>query len=170
MVVGEGKRLIKAFGDSLGSWLPPPFSLTSGNNVRLCNENAHDALEALLQRQYTGQSSVTVHAGDHIIYLTRIERGLFHKYVHGLSVIVLCHRVPAIDLKPRLADYARSVHLTPAEHRVLTRILAGNSIRDIAAEAGLSKETIRTQAKSVYAKCGTPNRSIILRQVLNLPI
>lgn len=138
--------------------------------MRLHDKNADDALETLLNRRYMGPLTVSVISENYRISLTRIERGMVHQYLHGPSVVVLHHRFLARDLEESYINYARSIKLTRAEYRVFLQLIRGKSISEIASEAGLSKETIRTQSKSLYAKCGTPNKSIILREALKLPI
>jgi DNA-binding CsgD family transcriptional regulator len=53
------------------------------------------------------------------------------------------------------ADLWVRFHLTEAERRLATCISSGTSLRDSAAQLGISYETARNQLKAVFAKTGT---------------
>jgi DNA-binding CsgD family transcriptional regulator len=59
--------------------------------------------------------------------------------------------------------FSKAYGLTAAETRALTGILAGKSVDEIADAAALSRETIRSQMKSLYAKTGTKGQLELLR-------
>lgn len=59
--------------------------------------------------------------------------------------------------------------LTPAEARVAHAIADGDSIDSFAQRAGMSRETVRTHLKSVFAKTGT-RRQVDLVRVLASPL
>jgi len=50
------------------------------------------------------------------------------------------------------------MNLTPRESEVLSAIVAGKTNKQIAAEHGVSKHTIRTQLQMLSAKVGTCSR------------
>ncbi len=49
--------------------------------------------------------------------------------------------------------------LTPAESRIASKLIDGQSIEGIALAMGLSKETVRTHSKRVYNKTGSRNQA-----------
>ena len=55
--------------------------------------------------------------------------------------------------------------LTAAETRALRGLFSGKSVDVIAADAGLSRETIRSQVKSLYAKANVRSHVELLRLV-----
>lgn len=59
-----------------------------------------------------------------------------------------------------------SMHsLTAAEARALNGLIGGRSADEIAAEAGLSRETIRSQIKSLYAKTNAGSQIELIRMI-----
>ncbi len=71
--------------------------------------------------------------------------------------------------EPDLAVLRELFSLTPAEARVAGKLVVGRSVEEIASEAGISVETVRTQIKRVLSKTGTDRQgkliSLILRSV-----
>ena len=65
--------------------------------------------------------------------------------------------------------FARSVHLTPAETRVLERLCSGVRPTLIATHQGVAVSTVRTQIGSIRAKTGAASISELVRQVAVLP-
>lgn len=59
--------------------------------------------------------------------------------------------------------------LTPAELRAVRGVLEGRTIDEMARDAGRSRETIRSQLKSVCSKTGSAGRIELLR-LLNGPL
>jgi DNA-binding CsgD family transcriptional regulator/PAS domain-containing protein len=60
--------------------------------------------------------------------------------------------------------------LTPAEADVCWRLGNGDSVEQIADELGVSRETVRSQLKRVFAKTGTHRQAELLRLVLAGPV
>jgi DNA-binding CsgD family transcriptional regulator len=58
--------------------------------------------------------------------------------------------------------------LSPAEIRAAQGLLAGKSIDDLAADLGLSRETIRSQVKAVLAKTGTSRQADLMALLSNV--
>jgi len=52
--------------------------------------------------------------------------------------------------------------LTPAEHRIVVRSLSGHTVTTIAAELGLSVDTVRTHVRHIYSKVGVGSREELL--------
>ncbi len=64
-----------------------------------------------------------------------------------------------------LRDFSNRYMLTAAETRALRGLFSGKSVDGIAADAGLSRETIRSQVKSLYAKANVRSHVELLRLV-----
>lgn len=58
-----------------------------------------------------------------------------------------------------------SFGLTPAEVELVRKLMAGETLREIAARTGRSAHTVRNQAKSVLAKTGAPGQVDLIRLV-----
>lgn len=58
--------------------------------------------------------------------------------------------------------------LTPAEARVTAKLAGGASLKEIAAEFGLSHETVRTQIKSVFCKTDTHRQTDLVALIFSL--
>ena len=61
---------------------------------------------------------------------------------------------------------ARDYGLTPAEARLVSGLVQGKRLREIASEVGVSMNTIRTQLKSVFRKTDTHRQVDLVRMAL----
>jgi DNA-binding CsgD family transcriptional regulator len=59
--------------------------------------------------------------------------------------------------------------LTPAEADLAADLLAGLSVREIAADSGRSIATVRTHLASLLGKAGTARQSDLVRLLMRLP-
>lgn len=59
--------------------------------------------------------------------------------------------------------------LTPSEARLTAELAEGNSMQEIAARHELSKETLRSQLRSVFDKTGTRRQAELIRRILTSP-
>jgi DNA-binding CsgD family transcriptional regulator len=98
--------------------------------------------------------------------------------VQASGVVPLGVSLPAVTVlivdrdsqsEPDLAVLRELFSLTPAEARVAGKLVVGRSVEEIASEAGISIETVRTQIKRVLSKTGTDRQgkliSLILRSI-----
>ncbi len=60
--------------------------------------------------------------------------------------------------------------LTPAEARVVERVVAGKSVAEIVEELGLSQYTVRQHLSVAFEKTGTKRQSQLVKRVLSTPI
>jgi DNA-binding CsgD family transcriptional regulator len=81
----------------------------------------------------------------------------------GGVVLVIGPRRRSID-----RDLLRALGLTPAEIEVALGMLAGRSSDMLAAERAVSRETIRTQQKSLYAKLNVSGRAELIARLAGL--
>ncbi|MGK9337336.1 helix-turn-helix transcriptional regulator [Sinorhizobium meliloti] len=80
-----------------------------------------------------------------------------HEFLEGPRVAILLKPLSASE---KLASYA----LSAREGEVAKAILVGKSVQQIADECDLSRETIRTQLKSVFAKLGVASQIELVRK------
>ena len=97
--------------------------------------------------------------------LVQIRKDRFSAFFEGPTVIILMesntgNRAPDIHL------FAQAYGLTEAETRCLSGLVAGKRIDEIAGGAMRSRETIRTQLKSLYAKTGAGSQAEIVLMVV----
>jgi DNA-binding CsgD family transcriptional regulator len=77
--------------------------------------------------------------------------------------------VAAVFVNPKVDDaasaqaVATTYGLTPAETRVLTRVLTGSTVAEAAADLGIAPTTARTHLDSIFAKTGVSRLSQLIR-------
>jgi DNA-binding CsgD family transcriptional regulator len=77
--------------------------------------------------------------------------------------------VAAVFVNPRVDDaasaqaVARAFGPTPAETRVLTRVLTGSTVAESAADLGIAATTARTHLDRIFAKTGVSRQSELIR-------
>lgn len=132
----------------------------TNSSLRFCCERAKLALNSMLRRDYTGPytSEHAVHGTR--VTLVRMVNSELAYLLHGPSVAVLFE---AFSGRSNSASViAAAYKLTEAETRCLRGLLAGASIHEIAEKSGRSRETIRTQVKSLYTKLGVSSHIELL--------
>lgn len=102
---------------------------------------------------YDGNSPAVIH----VIPLKRDARDIFTA-AHGLVVVNPIDRreVPSAEILHGLFD------LSPAETRVARAFVAEKGIDAVAAALGLSRETVRTHLKALFAKTGRDSQTALL--------
>ena len=58
---------------------------------------------------------------------------------------------------------ARLYGLTPAECRFTAALLSGQSLTEYGERAGLTRNTLKTELRSLFAKTGTARQSELIR-------
>lgn len=81
------------------------------------------------------------------------------------SVVVLIEQ-PAQRAQPPLSEFTRTHGLSPAETGIASRLVRGMSLRQAAAELGISDNTARSHLKHVFAKTGARRQSDLVRRAL----
>jgi DNA-binding CsgD family transcriptional regulator len=90
----------------------------------------------------------------HLVPIKRQARDIFSGAIFLLIVTPLAApQAPSSDILHGLFD------LSPAEARTARGLVEGKSVDEIALANGLSRETIRTQIKSVLSKTGMRRQS-----------
>ena len=135
----------------------------AAGRLRLPLADAQAALRAMCERRYDGaQSQVFAGAGLKLT-LVKISQGGVIDMFDDCGVAVMVSALGGIGAHMDPDAIARAYGLTPAEKRVLEGVLAGRTTDEIARAAGRSRETIRSQLKSIYAKTGSMGRADLLR-------
>lgn len=91
------------------------------------------------------------------ITMVRMQSDKLREFLAGPSVALLLKPLPAADCLSRYA-------LSAKEADVAKAIVGGKTINQIADERGLSRETVRTQLKSVFGKLGVTSQIELVRK------
>lgn len=158
-LVGQDGRLRHATSPDPA---PDLMRVTAGR-LTLTEPEAQDLLRLMLRSDYTGPWR-RVHRGQKgLLSLVRHLPDPLTRLFAGPTVSVTVDRARAGQSLARRDDMLARLALTPAERRVVAAILTGHSVSEIADAAGLSRETIRSQLKSIYAKTGVNTQAGLVR-------
>lgn len=110
-----------------------------------------------------------------IVRLMREGGRVLHAFVAPLRAVdrqgdmpvVITLRDPEAAWELPEAELGRLFGLTPAEARVVTGLVKGNTLREIAAEHGLSPNTVRNQLAQAFQKTGTARQSELVALALS---
>ncbi|RNI18655.1 helix-turn-helix transcriptional regulator [Paracoccus pantotrophus] len=133
--------------------------------VGLVDQTADDCLGEMLSRNSAARKRAEFRTTQATITMVRINRDELSELLLGPCVmLVVDPGLHGFDLEQK-RDRLRLAHdLTAAEGRVLGGLLRGFNRRQIAAAAGLSHETVRTQQKALFVKTGVNSQT----QLVNL--
>jgi DNA-binding CsgD family transcriptional regulator/PAS domain-containing protein len=88
--------------------------------------------------------------------------------VHGTALIIFSNPEARADVPERLLTQMLGV--SPAEGRLITALVAGQSINEYAEAVGVSKNTVKTQMRQIFNKTGYNRYSDIVRAVAANPL
>ncbi|MDW9414223.1 hypothetical protein GOB15_07075 [Sinorhizobium meliloti] len=128
--------------------------------VVFAQSSLQEVLKAACRRLSTGavrRSELDASGGRFEITIVRMQSDTMREFLAGPFVAILLKPLSTSQL---LATYA----LSAREAEVAKAIIAGKSIQQIAEERGLSRETVRTQLKSVFAKLGVDSQADLVRK------
>ncbi|MHC2020291.1 helix-turn-helix transcriptional regulator [Methylobacterium sp. CM6247] len=122
-------------------------------------------LNGMLERKYAGPKVVSQFSHKTKLTFILVNKDCVSLYFEGPTVIVLMEQLGrgATAFDPQLVSLVYG--LTKAETRAVSGIATGKSVDQIAQDASLSRETIRAQMKSLYAKTGASSEADILRLI-----
>jgi DNA-binding CsgD family transcriptional regulator len=176
VLLGDGRVIAtNPLFEGLGSQI---VSTTASGKIALAHARADarlsEAIEKLNSPRFqSGSKSIAVPSQDgnaamivHLIPARRSAPDIFGKAMGILVITPLgAAQTLPLDLLNGLFD------LSPAEARAANGLLEGKTIDDLAAEFGLSRETIRSQVKAVLAKTGTKRQPelVSLLATIRLP-
>ncbi|RWR08166.1 helix-turn-helix transcriptional regulator [Paenirhodobacter populi] len=164
VVVGNGRR-IRTCSDLARRMFGRDVGLDPAGRLRLSDPMAQSLLGAMLTRRYDGPAHQRLMVGDMLVTLIRMEGERERSIFEGPGVCLTMEPMTGAGRFFDLDQFSRSYGLTGSEVRALTGLIAGKSIADIAREAGRSRETIRTQVKSLYSKTGARGEADLLRLI-----
>ena len=87
-------------------------------------------------------------------------KNLLHKeLLQTIRTIHSGHRAMSPDVAAQVAEHAGDEGLTPKEIEVLRLIGTGNANKEIAAQLGISEETVKSRVKNILDKLGANDRT-----------
>jgi DNA-binding CsgD family transcriptional regulator len=137
------------------------------------NELLTKAIENLNSDQFQfGARSIAVPSDDEneaiILHLIPVRRSAHDVFGPAMAILMVTplgsSQALPDDLLNGLFD------LSPAEIRAANGLLEGKTVDDIASSFSLSRETIRTQVKAVFAKTGTKRQSDLVSLLANVGV
>ena len=84
--------------------------------------------------------------------------------------IMLLVRAPGHFRAPSAAQLARQLPLTPAEIALAMQLTAGRTIEEAAAALGVSRNTVRNQLATIFAKLGVKRQAELVRLILEIGV
>ncbi|KAA0970701.1 helix-turn-helix transcriptional regulator [Aureimonas fodinaquatilis] len=140
-----------------------PAGITPVGRLRFRDSVLQSALQVLLQRGSLNTRTCSFNSGGRNIRLIRIGAGTAADYFAGPMVAMLIENEPVPLLPANVQHVAATYSLTSAETRVFAAIAAGSSVSTIARDAGLSRETVRSQLKAIFSKVGIHSQKDLVR-------
>ncbi|MGB3390162.1 MAG: helix-turn-helix transcriptional regulator [Pseudaminobacter sp.] len=124
---------------------------------------ANALLKQMLSRHYNSNLVECLTIGSNKLTFIRWIQDDVREYFAGPTVAILIEPTSARSRPPDIDELVRRFRLSPSERRVFAGIVAGKRVYEIADEAGIGRETVRTQLKDVYAKTGVNSQSALVR-------
>ena len=163
-VLGANGRVLSA--NSLLEEMHRQFIPAAGGRLAISHQPAQEIFQAAIGNSARDGAnaqtcSIPIPATEdsaacvvHLLPVLRQARDIFNGASTLLVVTSLTNpKAPPAQVLSGLFD------LSPAEARVARGLVEGNSIEDIAKATNLSRETIRTQLKFIFAKTGTKRQA-----------
>lgn len=167
IVLGEG-AVPKHISDSAKSIMEDGRLMrASGSRLMLQHADGDALMRSMATRFYRGRKSASFLCDRHRITLVSIETDAATLYFEGPSVLVLIEPLLRNATEASLEALRLAFGISRGEARVMTGLVDGLTVNEIAALHGVSSETVKTQTKSVYAKCGVTGKADLMR-MLNL--
>jgi DNA-binding CsgD family transcriptional regulator len=141
-------------------------------NDASANELLRAALPALGTGSATAVNSFALRGGNgqaamvaHLVPIRRAAHDIFARsYALLIVTPVTARRSPPVELLRSLFD------LTPSEARVARSLAAGDSLDDIAANGGVSRNTVRSQLQQVLEKMGCSRQAEVTALLSNVAL
>lgn len=144
-----------------------PLRTGASGRVGFRNPVVQDAFQLALRRSIAGTRTAKLVDGDtEITFVNSAKDYGSSIFLGGTVAILMADREK--KAAPDTARIASAYRLTQAETRVLEGILAGQRPAKIAASAGVSTETVRSQLKAIFGKTGTSGQTGLIRLATGL--
>ncbi|PQA71965.1 helix-turn-helix transcriptional regulator [Brucella oryzae] len=155
-------RIISMVASEMIENISPLRTLADGK-IRFRQSEIQAASDLMLKRSYDGPEILDFYSHGTKLTLIHLKKERHFLYFEGPHIIVLLKQFKARSTHYDQKLFGAAFKLSRGEMRALAGIVDGQSINEIALEADRSKETIRSQFKSLYSKTGTRGEADILR-------
>lgn len=144
-----------------------------GYLVTVSPKSTAELRKALTEAEARAPAGSDVTAGRHLI----IPRGLGRLPLIAVvfpvgsrdddgddaPAVAMLVKDPQSEPLDNLTDFARAYRLTRAEARLFCQLRAGNGLLEAAASLGVTKNTVRTHMRNIYAKVGMHRQADLIR-------
>lgn len=137
----------------------------ASSRLQIRDRELAEIVSAMMKEVCPKKGSIDYYTPGLKITLLRPEQDNMEALFNGAQLIVL---ITGIASQPPRFDrklLAQAFGLTAAEMRAVDGLVAGRSAAEMASAAGLSRETIRAQIRSLYAKTGSHSQADIIRLI-----
>jgi DNA-binding CsgD family transcriptional regulator len=132
------------------------------------NQLLHDTLHRLSRSPTADLQSIPIPASEEhpalVVHVLPLRRAAFDVFSGATALLVVtpveAPAAPTTGVLQALFD------LSPAEARVAQGVAQGSSLDELAGLLGVSKETLRTQLRGVFAKTGTARQAELVALLL----
>lgn len=168
VVFVEQRRFVRSASDVARAMMEEGcgISISPVGRIMFSDDNATDQLDLLLKRDASGRSVLSnapTQGGKQFRYtFLRLATDKISEFLNGPVVAILIERDVAAAAQKRDVVFS-ACGLTPTEAKVAERMARGETVDEVAFAHGVSRETIRSQVKSVYAKLGVSRQVELLR-------
>ncbi len=169
IIVGDNSR-IKSASETAQRILEEGTCVRTSalGKLHIASHDAESMLQKMLDRTAPEPKFANYIVEDVKVTLIHVQKDRFSFFFEGPTVVVILEPQRNVQRAFDLAEFREIHSLTAAEVRALNGLIGGRSVDEIAAEAGLSRETIRSQIKSLYAKTNAANQVDLIRMVAGL--
>ncbi|WP_426424309.1 helix-turn-helix transcriptional regulator [Bradyrhizobium genosp. A] len=115
----------------------------------------------VLPRRYSARPLIAT-----IIPVVGNARDVFHMVAAVISVVDLNAEAP----RPSVIALQQAFGFSPAEAKLAADIALGKTLLEIAAQSGVSKETLRSRLKSIFGKTATSRQSELALLLSRIPM
>ncbi len=166
VVIGDQRR-VERLSPTARAMLenPSPLRIAANGLIRFRRADIHAVFERMLRRGYTGPRSLDFLSHQTKLTLVQVDSDVVSTYFNGPTVIAFLKQLGDRPLRYDLQLFSDAYRLSMGEVRALSGIVTGLSLDEISAGASLSRETIRSQVRSLYAKTGAASAADVLRLV-----
>lgn len=164
VIVGENARP-KSLSQTAEAYIQRAklATMTPLGQIQIRDQDSQAILRSMLKRNYDGPKAVVVRMDAGKITLVRMEVETISLIMVGPTVIVILEEPDSGQRYKDVSHFAEAYGVSVAEQRALKGVIEGKSVTEIADVAGVSRETIRTQLKSLYAKTNVRSQADLLR-------
>lgn len=172
ILLNEAGTVIEA--NAWAEALADEIKIGAGDRLTLADKRAQEMLEANLKLINTapGAGRCTFPLRDdfgaatrvlHLVPITRTAHDIFgQSFALLLATPVTSDRTPSIGLMRSLFD------LTPAEAKLAQSMAGGRTLEDVAADHGVSINTVRNQLRAVLEKTGCTRQAELTALLANI--